>query len=160
MGPSKSLWTQFLSSLICPLIQIYYLIFCWNNILENFAIANESRMNLSLWPCLNRGLPNDWPKARSPGQRYIMLSIDPPVKLYEYRRLERLNFNWTMTYRMDSTFPVPYSTVERVLPLPAEPGTSQVWSLTHEIKVFNFLYLAGAKRIWNVIFLKNHDSEP
>ena len=128
--------------------------------LENFAIANESRMNLSLWPCLNRGLPNDWPKARSPGQRYIMLSIDPPVKLYEYRRLERLNFNWTMTYRMDSTFPVPYSTVERVLPLPAEPGTSQVWSLTHEIKVFNFLYLAGAKRIWNVIFLKNHDSEP
>lgn len=73
-----------------------------------------------------RGLPNDWPKIRSPSQRYIMLSIDPPVKLYEYRRLERLNFNWTMTYRMDSTFPVPYSTVERVLPLPAEPGTSQL----------------------------------
>ena len=86
-------------------------------------------MKLCLWPCLVRGLPNDWPKARSPSQRYIMLSIDPPVKLYEYRRLERLGFNWTMTYRLDSTFPMPYSTVERVLPLPAEPGSAQVCSL-------------------------------
>ena len=73
-----------------------------------------------------RGVPNDWPRVRSPGQRYVMLSIDPPVKLYEYRRLERLAFNWTMTYRQDSTFPVPYSTVERVLPLPAPVRSSQL----------------------------------
>jgi hypothetical protein len=34
-----------------------------------------------------RGLPNDWPKQRSPFQRYILLSIDPPIQLYEYRHL-------------------------------------------------------------------------
>ena len=28
-----------------------------------------------------------------------MLSIDAPIKLYEYRHLQKLAFNWTMTYR-------------------------------------------------------------
>ena len=46
-----------------------------------------------------RGLPNDWPTVRSSHQRYIMLSIDAPIKLYEYKHLEKLPFNWTMTYR-------------------------------------------------------------
>ena len=46
-----------------------------------------------------RGLPNDWPSVRSKNQRYIMLSIDAPIKLYEYKHLEQLAFNWTMTYR-------------------------------------------------------------
>lgn len=73
-----------------------------------------------------RGLPNDWPRTRKPNQRYIMLSIDAPVKLYEYRRLERYSFNWTMTYRQDSTFHIPYATVERVLPLPAPEGSEQL----------------------------------
>ena len=56
-----------------------------------------------------RGLPNDWPSTRSKDQRYIMLSIDAPIKLYEYRHLQKLPFNWTMTYRMDSDFPIPYA---------------------------------------------------
>ena len=73
-----------------------------------------------------RGLPNDWPKRRSPSQRYIMLSIDAPVRLYEYRRLERLAFNWTMTYRTDSTFSIPYAVVDRILPLPAPVGSDQL----------------------------------
>ena len=46
-----------------------------------------------------RGLPNDWPIVRSNQQRYVMLSIDAPIKLYEYKHLEKLRFNWTMTYR-------------------------------------------------------------
>ena len=55
-----------------------------------------------------------------------MLSIDAPVRLYEYRRLERLSFNWTMTYRSDSTFPIPYARIERAMPLPAPIGSSQL----------------------------------
>ena len=55
-----------------------------------------------------------------------MLSIDAPVRLYEYRRLERLSFNWTMTYRSDSTFPIPYARIERVMPLPAPIGSAQL----------------------------------
>ena len=62
-----------------------------------------------------------------------MLSIDAPVRLYEYRRLERLFFNWTMTYRSDSTFPIPYARIERVMPLPAPIGSSQ---LNRYIKYF------------------------
>ena len=71
-----------------------------------------------------RGLPNDWPASRAKEQRYIMLSIDAPIKLYEYRHLEKLAFNWTMTYRLDSDFPVPYAWIDRVLPLPAPPGST------------------------------------
>ena len=71
-----------------------------------------------------RGLPNDWPSKRSQEQRYIMLSIDAPIKLYEYRHLEKLAFNWTMTYRLDSDFPVPYAWIDRVLPLPAPQGST------------------------------------
>lgn len=71
-----------------------------------------------------RGLPNDWPSLRSKEQRYIMLSIDAPIKLYEYRHLQRLAFNWTMTYRLDSDFPVPYAWIDRVLPLPAPEGSA------------------------------------
>ena len=55
-----------------------------------------------------------------------MLSIDAPVRLYEYRRLERLSFNWTMTYRSDSTFPIPYADIVRVMPLPAPIGSPQL----------------------------------
>ena len=44
-----------------------------------------------------------------------MLSIEAPLYLYEYRHLDRLAFNWTMTYRMDSDFPVPYAWIEQVL---------------------------------------------
>ncbi len=78
-----------------------------------------------------RGLPNDWPLVRSKGQRYIMLSIDAPIKLYEYRHLERLAFNWTMTYRLDSDFPVPYAWIDRVLPLPASSGLLQRFISNH-----------------------------
>ena len=55
-----------------------------------------------------------------------MLSIDAPVRLYEYRRLERLSFNWTMTYRSDSTFPIPYAQIQRSMPLPAPVGSPQL----------------------------------
>ena len=55
-----------------------------------------------------------------------MLSIDAPVRLYEYRRLERLSFNWTMTYRSDSTFPIPYAQIERIMPLPAPVGSAHL----------------------------------
>ena len=53
-----------------------------------------------------------------------MLSIDAPIKLYEYRHLQKLAFNWTMTYRMDSDFPIPYAWVDRILPLPAPEGST------------------------------------
>ena len=94
-----------------------------------FATKDRSTLPLAEFDAVIihiRGLPNDWPKARSPHQRFIMLSIDAPVRLYEYRRLERLAFNWTMTYRQDSTFPIPYATIQRVLPLPAPPGSPQL----------------------------------
>lgn len=71
-----------------------------------------------------RGLPNDWPIVRSNQQRYVMLSIDAPIKLYEYKHLEKLRFNWTMTYRLDSDFPIPYAWIDRTLPLPAPHGST------------------------------------
>ena len=73
-----------------------------------------------------RGLPNDWPKVRSPNQRYIMLSIEAPIHLAEYRHLDQLMFNWTMTYRLDSDFPIPYAWIDQVMPLPAPIGSTQL----------------------------------
>ncbi len=43
-----------------------------------------------------------------------MLSIEAPLHLYEYRSLNEVGFNWTMTYRLDSDFPIPYAWIERV----------------------------------------------
>ena len=71
-----------------------------------------------------RGLPNDWPAKRTVKQRYVMLSIEPPIYLFEYRHLERLHFNWTMTYRLDSDFPIPYAWIDRVSALPAPLDSS------------------------------------
>ena len=44
-----------------------------------------------------------------------MLSIEAPLHLYEYRSLNEVGFNWTMTYRLDSDFPIPYAWIERVI---------------------------------------------
>ncbi|XP_059087672.1 alpha-(1,3)-fucosyltransferase C-like [Tigriopus californicus] len=71
-----------------------------------------------------RGLPNDIPAQRSPQQRYVMLSIEAPIYLFEYRDLNRLHFNWTMTYRIDSDFPIPYAWIDNVKPLPAPLGST------------------------------------
>ena len=53
-----------------------------------------------------------------------MLSIEAPLYLYEYRNLESLRFNWTMTYRLDSDFPIPYAWIEQTMPLPAPVGST------------------------------------
>ena len=55
-----------------------------------------------------------------------MLSTEAPIYLYEYRDLSSLHFNWTMTYRMDSDFPIPYAWIEQTLPLPGPPGSSRL----------------------------------
>ena len=81
-----------------------------------------------------RGLPNDWPKVRSAKQRYIMLSIEAPIHLAEYRHLDQLMFNWTMTYRLDSDFPIPYAWIDQVMPLPApadDPSLLQRFIVQH-----------------------------
>jgi hypothetical protein len=43
-----------------------------------------------------------------------------------YHILDRLAFNWTMTYRMDSDFPIPYAWIDRTMPLPAPVGSTQL----------------------------------
>lgn len=53
-----------------------------------------------------------------------MLNIESPYTLSEYRNLELLPFNWTMTYRLDSDFPVPYAWIQQTIPLPAPIGSS------------------------------------
>jgi hypothetical protein len=58
--------------------------------------------------------------------RYIMLSIEAPIYLYEYRDLSSLHFNWTMTYRLDSDFPIPYAWIEQTMPLPAPIGSARM----------------------------------
>ena len=55
-----------------------------------------------------------------------MLSMEAPIYLYEYRDLSSLHFNWTMTYRMDSDFPIPYAWIDQTLPLPGPPGSSRL----------------------------------
>ena len=59
-------------------------------------------------------------------RRYIMLSMEAPIYLKEYRDLSSLHFNWTMTYRRDSDFPIPYAWIEQTLPLPGPPGSARL----------------------------------
>ncbi|CAB4060076.1 FUT-1 [Lepeophtheirus salmonis] len=60
-----------------------------------------------------RGLPNDWPKSRDwDKQSYVMLAIEAPIYLSEYRQLENL--------QLDSDFPIPYAWMDRIKPLPSE----------------------------------------
>ncbi len=54
-----------------------------------------------------------------------MLSIEAPIHLYEFRSLNELAFNWTMTYRLDSDFPIPYAWIDRVQPLPGPVGSAR-----------------------------------
>ena len=59
--------------------------------------------------------------------RYIMLSMEAPIYLKEYRDLSSLPFNWTMTYRRDSDFPIPYAWIEPTgVPLPGPPGSARL----------------------------------
>ena len=55
-----------------------------------------------------------------------MLSMEAPIYLKEYRDLSSLHFNWTITYRRDSDFPIPYAWIDQTLPLPGPPGSSRL----------------------------------
>ncbi|XP_040582158.1 alpha-(1,3)-fucosyltransferase C isoform X2 [Lepeophtheirus salmonis] len=89
-----------------------------------YATKDRALMSLDEFDALIihiRGLPNDWPKSRDwDKQSYVMLAIEAPIYLSEYRQLENLQFNWTMTYRLDSDFPIPYAWMDRIKPLPSE----------------------------------------
>ncbi len=55
-----------------------------------------------------------------------MLSVEAPLHLYEYRSLNELSFNWSMTYRLDSDFPIPYAWIDQTAPLPGPKGSSKL----------------------------------
>ena len=59
----------------------------------------------------------DKPSRRRPEQRYVHWSFESPVHtFYDLTDLKDLNnfFNWSMTYRLDSDFPVPYGEIQLV----------------------------------------------
>lgn len=56
-------------------------------------------------------LRSDRPPLRSPGQRYVHWMFESPAHLhYDTTPLHQLNnfFNWSISYRLDSTFPTPH----------------------------------------------------
>ena len=57
---------------------------------------------------------NDLPKKRKPNQRYIHWIIESAQ--YLYMDIHKLNgiFNWTMTYRQDSDFYLPYGRFHKI----------------------------------------------
>ena len=78
----------------------------------------------------------DKPSTRRPEQRYVHWSFESPVhrystvqystvqspvhRFYDKTDLKDLDnfFNWSMTYRLDSDFPVPYGDIQQVEYLP------------------------------------------
>ena len=63
----------------------------------------------------------DKPSTRRPEQRYVHWSFESPVhRFYDQTDLKDLDnfFNWSMTYRLDSDFPVPYGDIQQVEYLP------------------------------------------
>ena len=55
------------------------------------------------------------PVIRSPGQRYIFWELESPAYLLGFPPQAYANyFNWTATFRLDSTVPLPYGQVTKV----------------------------------------------
>ena len=55
------------------------------------------------------------PVIRSPGQRYIFWELESPAYLLGFPPQAYANyFNWTATFRLDSTVPLPYGRVTKV----------------------------------------------
>ena len=55
------------------------------------------------------------PVIRSPGQRYIFWELESPAYLLGFPPQAYSNyFNWTATFRLDSTVPLPYGRVTKV----------------------------------------------
>merc|ERR1711970_702053 len=74
-----------------------------------------------------RDAPN--PEERRAGQRYIHWMFESPAHLnYDITPLSELSnyFNWSMTYRLDSTFPAPYGSFENIAPHPRGPKLSDL----------------------------------
>ena len=63
----------------------------------------------------------DLPRRRRPEQYYVHWSFESPVHtFYDLTDLKHLRgiFNWSMSYRLDSDFPVPYGSIQQVTLLP------------------------------------------
>ncbi|CAL4122202.1 unnamed protein product, partial [Meganyctiphanes norvegica] len=79
--------------------------------------SNRSRYPITDWDAIVwhfRSSDRSLPVHRSPNSRYVFYMMESPLNLFakdlkEYNEL----FNWTMTYRLDSTFPHPYGQVFR-----------------------------------------------
>eukprot|EP00095_Tigriopus_kingsejongensis_P005710 snap_masked-scaffold459_size165548-processed-gene-0.8 protein:Tk05710 transcript:snap_masked-scaffold459_size165548-processed-gene-0.8-mRNA-1 annotation:"hypothetical protein DAPPUDRAFT_41601" len=61
---------------------------------------------------------DDMPKSRSPQQRYVHWLAESPQYRYMDENLLNNYFNWTMTYRRDSDFYLPYGRFHQVKPHP------------------------------------------
>jgi len=64
-------------------------------------------------------------EERRPGQRYVHWMFESPAHLnFDIVPLNQLNnyFNWTMSYRLDSTFPAPYGSYQNIAPHPKDAG--------------------------------------
>ena len=62
-------------------------------------------------------LRTDRPKLRSPGQRYVHWMFESPAHLhYDITPLDKFKnfFNWSISYRLDSTFPTPHGSFRLV----------------------------------------------
>lgn len=84
-----------------------------------YATANRSHLkSVDLFDAVvihQRGIDwKDMPEKRSPKQRYIQWVMESAQYLYmDIHTLDNY-FNWTMSYRLDSDFPLPYGSVVKV----------------------------------------------
>ncbi|CAG5124037.1 unnamed protein product [Candidula unifasciata] len=54
---------------------------------------------------------------RPPGQRWVFFTSDPAIKQYELERPDvKSQFNWTVTYQLDSDFPSPFGYLQKRKP--------------------------------------------
>lgn len=100
---------------------------------------------------------DDIPEVRSPHQRYIFFSYEPPLleiedEEYFWASMAGPFFNWTMTYRWDSDIVHPYAWIEPNGSIPLHPTEDDLQRLITESSSVNY---AAGKMKMAVVFTTN-----
>ena len=80
-------------------------------------LASEADFDAILFHQRSINLRRDRPQSRRAEQRYVHWMFESPAHLfYDVTPLSEMNnfFNWSISYRLDSTFPTPYGSFRLV----------------------------------------------